>query len=89
VVPTVEVLDTQVNGELDTGRSRSTLKDEQMETDRQLDQSSTRVEQTTENSVKSHLPAEYNLTVVKITLYIIFFANLFLNIDMGILPAGS
>ena len=42
-----------------------------------------------EEEEQSHLPEEYNLTVVKLTLYCIFFANLFLNIDMGILPAGS
>ena len=29
------------------------------------------------------------MNVVNITLYTVFFATIFLNIDMGILPAGS
>lgn len=37
----------------------------------------------------AHLPPDYNQTMIKTTLYVVFFANLFLNIDMGILPAGS
>ena len=37
----------------------------------------------------SHLPEGYSPRVVSITLYVLFFANLFVNIDMGILPAGS
>ena len=27
--------------------------------------------------------------MIQIVLYVIFFANLFVNVDMGILPAGS
>lgn len=37
----------------------------------------------------SHLPDDYDRRIVSFTLYILFFANLFVNIDMGILPAGS
>lgn len=37
----------------------------------------------------SHLPEDYSPRIVSITLYVLFFANLFVNIDMGILPAGS
>lgn len=37
----------------------------------------------------SHLPEDYNQALVKATLYTVFFATIFLNIDMGILPAGS
>lgn len=36
-----------------------------------------------------HLPPEYSPKKVNIILYYLFFANLFFNIDMGILPAGS
>lgn len=48
--------------------------------------------ETKENDAKSdfsHLPPDYNARIVSITLYVLFFANLFVNVDMGILPAGS
>ena len=38
---------------------------------------------------KAHLPPIFNLKIVKMFLLVQFFANLFINIDMGILPAGS
>ena len=37
----------------------------------------------------NHLPNGYDPFLVKVVLYCLFFANLFVNIDMGILPAGS
>ena len=37
----------------------------------------------------SHLPDGYDPKIVSLVLYVLFFANLFVNIDMGILPAGS
>lgn len=37
----------------------------------------------------SHLPEGYSQSLVYMTLYAVFFANLFCNVDMGILPAGS
>lgn len=37
----------------------------------------------------NHLPPNIDLKMVKWFLYVQFFANLFVNIDMGILPAGS
>lgn len=37
----------------------------------------------------SHLPEGYDPKIVNLALYVLFFANLFVNIDMGILPAGS
>lgn len=37
----------------------------------------------------SHLPQGYDPRVIKLVLLCLFFANLFVNIDMGILPAGS
>lgn len=37
----------------------------------------------------SHLPADYNPTFVTLFVVTQFFINLFVNIDMGILPAGS
>lgn len=36
-----------------------------------------------------HLPPGYDHKVIGIIIYFLFFANLFFNIDMGILPAGS
>lgn len=42
-----------------------------------------------EDEEQSHLPDDYDPNIVKIVLYVIFFANLFVNVDMGILPAGS
>jgi predicted MFS family arabinose efflux permease len=36
-----------------------------------------------------HLPPGYSPRIVGIIIYCLFFANLFFNIDMGILPAGS
>ena len=36
-----------------------------------------------------HLPPEYDHKVIALIIYFLFFANLFFNIDMGILPAGS
>lgn len=41
------------------------------------------------SGVWSHLPEEYSPTVVKLTLYCLFFVNLFMNVDMGILAAGT
>ena len=37
----------------------------------------------------NHLPEGYSQTLVYLTLYAVFFANLFCNVDVGILPAGS
>jgi len=37
----------------------------------------------------THLPDDYDPKLVNLVLYVLFFANLFVNIDMGILPAGS
>lgn len=36
-----------------------------------------------------HLPSDYSPRIIGIIIYFLFFANLFFNIDMGILPAGS
>ena len=36
-----------------------------------------------------HLPPGYDQKVIGVIIYFLFFANLFFNIDMGILPAGS
>ena len=36
-----------------------------------------------------HLPPEYSYFVIKLVVYCLFFANVFVNVDMGILPAGS
>ena len=35
------------------------------------------------------MPPGYDPKVIGIIIYALFFANLFFNIDMGILPAGS
>ena len=37
----------------------------------------------------SHLPEDYDPKAVQLVLLVVFLANLFVNIDMGILPAGS
>lgn len=37
----------------------------------------------------SHLPADYDRKWITICVLVQFFANLFINVDMGILPAGS
>ena len=37
----------------------------------------------------SHLPDGYDPKIVNLVIYCLFFANLFVNVDMGILPAGS
>lgn len=37
----------------------------------------------------SHLPRGYKPSLVKLTLYSVFLSNLFFNIDMGIMPAGT
>ena len=42
-----------------------------------------------ERRTVSHLPADYNPTFVTLFVVTQFFINLFVNIDMGILPAGS
>ena len=36
-----------------------------------------------------HLPKEYSPFFVQMTLYCVFFVNLFMNIDMGIMAAGT
>ena len=38
---------------------------------------------------RSHLPADYEASAIRLVLLVVFLANLFVNIDMGILPAGS
>ena len=37
----------------------------------------------------THLPASFDPKIIRWFVYIQFFANLFVNVDMGILPAGS
>jgi len=37
----------------------------------------------------NHLPSNIDPKIIRWFLYVQFFANLFVNIDMGILPAGS
>lgn len=37
----------------------------------------------------SHLPPGFDPKIIKLCVYVQFFANLFVNVDMGILPAGS
>ena len=37
----------------------------------------------------AHLPEGYSPFVVKMTLYCVFFVNLFMNIDMGIMASGT
>jgi hypothetical protein len=39
--------------------------------------------------VGSHLPPDFDPKFIRMCVYVQFFANLFINIDMGILPAGS
>ena len=41
------------------------------------------------NETWAHLPPGYSPFMVSITLYCIFFVNLFMNIDMGIMAAGT
>ena len=36
-----------------------------------------------------HLPPGYSPFMVSITLYCVFFVNLFMNIDMGIMASGT
>ena len=36
-----------------------------------------------------HLPKGYSPVLVKLTLYCVFFVNLFMNIDMGIMASGT
>lgn len=38
---------------------------------------------------KSHLPPGFEPKLIKLCLMVQFFANLFVNVDMGILPAGA